>query len=75
LGSLLLLAEIPEAVNDALVILVVAALILLPVNGLTLLELLKVSDTAIVTLLLQVRGFDPANGHGCNECERQQADD
>jgi hypothetical protein len=50
--------------DNAFVIIVVAALIGFAVDGQTLVKLASVSDGAVVTLLLQVGSFDHTKSNG-----------
>jgi hypothetical protein len=68
-----LFAEISVAVNNAFVVLIVAALIV--GDSYTMLKLAIVSDVAVVTFFLQVGSFHRANGSGRGKCERQHAGD
>jgi hypothetical protein len=69
----LLFAEVREAMDDALIIIIVAALISLAVNSQTLIELASVSDGAVVTLFLQVGSLDHAQSDGRRERQSQRA--
>jgi hypothetical protein len=60
--------------DDAFVVLVVAAWFSFAVNGHALLKLSEVSDATVVTFFLKVGGFDRADGDGRGNYKRRDAE-